>query len=112
MTSPDWKAAELRLVEESIRAIQAFAAEHCDVESCYFAFDSEPRYGYVLLCFDTTANSLRSAKSMESFAIERRQQMLSKGDSWQHAGHFLTTPVLSPFGGDTGDFAFIGDRKV
>src|SRR5689334_9900311 len=105
MNTIDWKQAEGQLVNETTKAVREFAAEHPGVECCYFAFDSEPQYGYVLMCFDNTVNSRRAAQAGERFAVERRPQMLSGEQSWQHASYFLRHPVLAPFGGDTGDFA-------
>jgi hypothetical protein len=106
MKTPDWKKAELLLVKESSDAIQAFAAEHPGVECCHFAFDSEPRYGYVLIGFDSTTNSLKSAQTRENYAISRRTEMLSEEEAWRDAEYFLNTPVLVPFGDNTGDFEF------
>jgi hypothetical protein len=106
MNPPNWKQAQDQLAKASADAIAAFAAEHANVECCHFAFDSEPCYGYVLLCFDTTSNSLKSAKDREKYAVERRQRMLADQDSWKNAEYFLNTPVLVPFGDNTGDFEF------
>ena len=108
----DWNKAEQRAVTETINAVRDFAAEHSDEECCYFAFDSDPQYGYVLLCFDTTDNSRRSAQAREHSAVERRKQTLSGEQAWEYSSHFLRSPVLAPFGDDTGNFAFIGYRKL
>jgi hypothetical protein len=50
----DWEVAEERLHEASVAAIKKFAGEHSDELVCFFAFDSEPRYGYVMYCLPST----------------------------------------------------------
>lgn len=112
MANLDWKQAEEKLVIESTNAVRCFAAEHTDLECCYFAFDSAPRYGHVLLCFDTTENSRKSAQERELSAIERRNRTLTAEYAWENASHKLRCPALAPFGDDTGDFAFISYREI
>lgn len=109
---PDWKKAEHLLTDASVETIKLFATENDKIECCHFAFDSEPCYGYVFLCFDTTANSLVSSKASESRLVERRLQMLAEEDSWRNANYFLNTPELVPFGDNTGDFEFASYREI
>jgi hypothetical protein len=52
MQESDWDLYWERLVEQTKLAIQQFAKEHGDEEVCYFAYDSEPCYGFVLTCFN------------------------------------------------------------
>src|SRR4051812_26225129 len=68
----DWRACDERLHAGSVSAIRRLAAEARGEPICFFAFDTEPRYGYVLIAFDTLANNVRQAKAMEAFAIEQR----------------------------------------
>jgi hypothetical protein len=108
----DWGACEDKLHKASVAAIKRLARNQSDQSICFFAFDSEPRYGYVLIAFDTLENNIRSAKSSEQFAIEGRLKMLSGADAWQTAKYFLSSPVLMPFNTNPGDFAFQGYSKV
>jgi hypothetical protein len=108
----DWAASDERLYVGSVAAICRFAAEHPDEAVCFFAFDTEPRYGYVLIGMDTLANNIRSVKRRESFAIGQREKMLRRADSWQHAKYFLRSPVLTAFNTNSGDFAYSQYAKV
>jgi len=108
----DWRACEDKLHKASVAAIKRFARNQSEEPICFFAFDSEPRYGYVLIAFDTLENNIRSAKSSEQFALERRLKMLAGPDAWQTAKSFLSSPGLSAFNTNTGDFAFQGYSKV
>ena len=91
----DWTTSDDRLYNASIAAIGRFAVEHPGERVCYFAFETEPRYGYVLIGFDTLANNIRSIKRREAFAVDQRQKMLGRSDAWPHAKYFLRTPVLA-----------------
>lgn len=66
----------------------------------------------MLLCFDTTSNSLKSAKARETYAVEGRLKKLADEDSWKNAEYFLNTPMLVPFGDNTGDFEFQSFREI
>src|SRR3954454_19837876 len=102
----DWAACDEKLHAASVTAIRRFAAEHPDEAVCFFAFDTEPRYGYVLIGLDTLANNIRSVKRREAFAIAEREKMLRRADSWRHAKYFLKTPVLTAFNTNSGDFEY------
>jgi hypothetical protein len=108
----DWHACDEKLHAASVAAIHRLAADKLDELICFFAFDSEPRYGYVLICFDTLANNIRSAMRREEFAIKQRQRMLKREDAWESAKYFLNSPVLTPFNTNSGDFAFSQYAKV
>lgn len=103
----DWDASDQKLYQASIAAIERFAREHPNDEVCCFFFDcDEPRYGHLFISFDTLENNIRSAKELERIAIENREKNLRGKLTWQWAEYQLTTPVLSPFNTDGGDFAF------
>jgi hypothetical protein len=102
----DWVTSDERLDAASVAAIRRFAAEHPAEAVCFFAFDTEPRYGYVLIGLDTLVNNVRSVKQCESFALGQREKMLRRADAWQHAKYFLRTPVLAAFNTNSGDFAY------
>ncbi|PUA36615.1 hypothetical protein C8Z91_24860 [Paenibacillus elgii] len=112
MNEPDWKEVEERLFQESVSAIKQFSAEHANEEICYFAFDSEPYYGYVLLCFDTTENSVIEAKRSAERALDFTAQSIEKGMNWQMANSYMTGANLLPFTNNTGDFKYQGYTQV
>lgn len=112
MKEPDWKEVEERLYQESVSAIKQFSVEHANEEICYFAFDSEPNYGYVLICFDTTENSAREAKRSAERALTFTRQYMERGFQWQMAKSIMTGANLLPFTNNTGDFAYQGYTQV
>src|SRR5262245_6560966 len=93
----NWKKAEEKLFKWSKATIKKFAREHSDEIICSVAFDTDPRYGYVSFAFDTLENSLRTARKLEGFAIERRARGLTKVSSWRQAKYHIGTPKLSVF---------------
>jgi hypothetical protein len=102
----DWAVSDERLYAASVASISRFAVEHPGETVCFFAFDTEPRYGYVWISLDTLACNVRSVKRRESFAIGQREQTLRRVDAWQHAKYFLKTPILTAFNTNSGDFAY------
>src|SRR5262245_47286009 len=102
----DWNASEEKLYSASVATIERFSQEHPQEPVCFFAFDSEPRYGYVLISLDTLQNNIRSVKRREQAAIEQRRKVLTRPQSWESAKYFLRTPVLTAFNTNSGDFAF------
>jgi hypothetical protein len=102
----DWKKTEDRLFKWSQTTIRKFGREYPNENICAMFFDSEPRYGYVVLAFDTFENSIRSAKEMENFAIKSRNRNLNDADAWCNARYQINTPVLSVFNTNSGDFVY------
>ena len=102
----DWNASEEQLYVASVAAIRRFGQEHGRLPVCYFKFDSEPRYGYVLIGFDTLENNIRRAKKSEQTAIARRRTRLNRPDSWKSAKHCLRNPRLAAFNSNSANFAF------
>ncbi|MFB6363472.1 hypothetical protein ACFCP7_05330 [Paenibacillus elgii] len=111
MNEPDWKEVEERLYQESVSAIEQFSVEHADEEICYFAFDSEPYYGYVLLCFDTTENSVMEAKRSAEYEYNKIAKAIKKM-SWLSAHSYMANANLLPFTNNTGDFQYQGYTQV
>ncbi len=62
----DWRACEEKLYAASVAAIAQLASDHAEEAICFFAFDSRPRYGYVLIAFDTLANNIGTAKRVKN----------------------------------------------
>jgi hypothetical protein len=102
----DWDVFETKLRIASIDAINRFADEHPDKSVCFFAFDSEPRYGYVLFAFDTFENNIRSARKVEQFTIKSRTDRLTQRRYWNRAEYYLCHPPVTVFNTNSGDFEF------
>jgi hypothetical protein len=113
MMEHDWSKSDERLHEAAFSAIQTFAKEHGNAEVCCFFFDcDDPQYGLVHISLDSLQNNMRSAKQLEQYAIESRIRNLKGKTPWQWAKYQLTSPVLSPFNTNGGDFEFGCYRTV
>src|SRR5262245_50773752 len=102
----DWLAAERKLYDASVSAVQQFAEKHGEEHVCFFAFDSEPRYGYVIFAFDTPSNNLRKAQARECYCVEIRDRYLRRERKWQTAAYDLTCPPVELLHTNSGDFAY------
>jgi hypothetical protein len=102
----NWRQNADEIFDWSKAAINRFAREHRGEKICSLFFDTDPEYGYVLIAFDTLENSLRSARSSERLARERRAQNLTGKLTWEWAKYQLSTPVLEVFNSDSGGFAY------
>ncbi len=112
MNAPNWNDVEIKLYEESLAAINNFSAEHPDEEVCYFAFDSEPYYGYVLICFDTSDNSISEAKLSAQRSLRRVTEFIQTDCDWQMAKSTMNSANELPFTNNTGDFKYQGYSEV
>jgi hypothetical protein len=102
----DWNASEDKLHAASVAAIRRFGQEYAQLPVCFFQLDSEPRYGYVLIGFDTLENNIRTVKKSEQTAIANRRRTLTRPESWKSAKYSLKTPRLAAFNTNSGNFAF------
>ena len=102
----DWEKSIQHLVKFSEAAFDAFIAENGDEEICCVFYDSEPKYGYVMIGFDTASANLAAVTKLQEFALERRQLNLSGEEGWENAKYFVTTPVLSVFNTNSAEFAY------
>jgi hypothetical protein len=103
----DWDASDRKLHKASVAAIKRFAREHPGVEVFCFFFDcDEPRYGHLSIGLDSSANNIRAVKELERYAIESRAKYIRGQLTWQWAKYQLSTPLLSPFNTNSGDFEF------
>jgi hypothetical protein len=103
----DWDASDRKLHKASVAAIKRFAREHSGQAVCSFFFDcDEPRYGHLSISLDTPENNLRAVKELEGYAVESRAKNLRGKITWEWAKYQLSTPVLSPFNTNSGDFEF------
>jgi hypothetical protein len=112
MQESDWDLYLKRLVDETKSAIQQFAAQHGGEEVCYFAYDSEPRYGYVLTCFNTSSASLEFIRKQRDYHTQYRRQLLEKPVWFDSAYYQARVNSVLPFCNNTGDFAFQGFTQI
>ena len=112
MQESDWELFLDRLVKSSKESIQSFASEHPAEEVCYFAYDSEPRYGYVLTSFNTTQASLKHAKKQNDYHTRYRRQLLEKPGWFDHAYYQASVHSVLPFCDNSGDFAYQFYRNI
>jgi hypothetical protein len=112
MDEAQWDVFLQRLLDGSRPAIRRFAAEHPGDEVCYFAFDSEPRYGYVLICFNTSQSNLRHVSEWHEKRVAYRKALLSQ-QVWRDRAYYqVRTHSVLPFCDNTGDFAYQGFAEV
>jgi hypothetical protein len=112
MQESDWDLFLERLLQQTKSAIQKFAKEHGDKEVCYFAYDSEPRYGYVLTCFNTTESSLEFTRKQREYHTEYRRKLMADPVWFDSAYYQAKTHALLPFCNNTGDFAYQGFTQI
>jgi len=112
MQESDWDLYLRRLVEETKAAIQQFAVQHGSEEVCYFSYDSEPRYGYVLTCFNTSRASLESARKQRDYHTQYRRKLMAEPGWFDSAYYQTKANALLPFCNNTGDFAFQGFTQI
>lgn len=67
MQENDWDEFLEKLKSETIQAIDKFASEYPEEEVCYFAYDTEPCYGYVLTCFNTSQVSIKHVNELRNY---------------------------------------------
>ncbi|MGN6555405.1 MAG: hypothetical protein ACTHLW_17000 [Verrucomicrobiota bacterium] len=112
MQESDWDLFLERLVEQTKSAIQQFAAKHGGDEVCYFAYDSEPCYGYVLTCFNTSAASLEFTRKQREYHTQYRRKLMAEPVWFDHAYHQTKAHALLPFCDNTGDFEYQGFTQI
>ena len=106
MKETDWDLYLKRLVNETKTAIQQFSAQHASEEICYFAYDSEPCYGYVLTCFNTSRASREFIRKQQEYHTQYRRELMTKPTWFDNAYYQVKTNALLPYCNNTGDFAF------
>ena len=106
MQEEQWDIYLQQLIDGTRTAIEKFALEHPNEEVCYFAYDSEPCYGYVLTCFNTTeANRLYVPLRHEEL-VSRRKGQTEKWGRRKQDYYFLRTSSVLPFCNNTGEFRY------
>ena len=112
MQESDWDLYLKRLVKETKAAIQQFATKHGGEEVCYFAYDSEPRYGYVLTCFNTSSASQEFVRKQREYHAKHRRKLMADPVWFDSAYYQTKAHSLLPFCNNTGDFAFQGFTQI
>lgn len=102
----DWQSIEDRLFEKSQACIVRFAQEHPDVSCSFFAYDTDPTYGYFYLSFDTPEHALEEAQEYERLIRSHRYSTLSDEEMWRYAEMVLKNSTLITYGPDAGGFAY------
>jgi hypothetical protein len=112
VSDDEWEKDLTRLLDASREAIRKFQREHGDEEVCYFAYDSDPQYGYVLICFNTTEASRRSVASSYADSVARRVKNLRQPAFLDSALYMAESTAELPFCNNTGDFEYQGFAEV
>ncbi|MBA3484014.1 MAG: hypothetical protein H0T51_19595 [Pirellulales bacterium] len=112
MQEEQWADFLQRLIDGSLAAIDQFATTHPTEEICYFAYDSEPCYGYVLTCFNTTNANSRHVQEWHQRNTSYRKKLLAN-PTWRDSAYYkVKTNCVLPFCNNTGDFAYQGFTEI
>ena len=103
---PDWDAAEALLIEDGHRAIENFSATHASELCSTFAFGVDYSFGDVMICFDTSDNSLLHAKRHEARTLKAWDAMLGTEKSWENAQYYIQRDRLCSSNPHTADFKY------
>ena len=112
MEEKDWGSYFDKLYKESKIAIDKFAKEHGEEEVSYFCYDSEPCYGYILTCFNTTNESLKYVHDTQKENIKYCDELLSK-DAWRNNAYYqVKVNSVTPYCNNAGDFKYQGYTNI
>ena len=100
------------MVSGTREAIISFSSTHPNEEVCYFAFDCDPIYGYVLACFNTTDNSLRYVKERQERNLLRGKKILGNDKYRDNAYYYVESLNVPPHCNNTGDFKYQGYSEI
>lgn len=82
MTNIDWASVGERLYADTLATFSRFSLDHPGEVCSHVAYHSDPHSGYVLLGFDTPANSLRVARRWQEQKLPHVREMLERAP-WQ-----------------------------
>jgi len=89
MSEPDWDEAYERLLARTREAIARFSKEYPNAIICDFWYDSEPRYGYVLIGLNTPESARRSVEEQYAYNVAYRRKLLTEGvDTWLDSAYY------------------------
>jgi hypothetical protein len=112
MLEEQWDAFFQRLLDGTRAAIREFAAKHSTEEVCDFAYDSEPCYGYVLTCFNTTNANFKLVKHLHDSQVAQRKTVLGM-PSWRSAAYYqVRSHGVVPYCNNPGYFPYQGFTDI
>ncbi len=112
MEEIEWDRFLEKLLIETNQAIDKFALEHPNEEVCYFAYDTEPCYGYVLTCFNTTESSIKHVSEWHKRNIKYCGELLDD-DVWRNSAYYqVKANSVLPYCDNTGDFEYQGFTEI
>jgi hypothetical protein len=106
MQEPDWDAAGDLLVEEGMKAIEAFSTKHVADLCSFFAFSVDYCFGDVVICVDTLDNSLLQARRNEVRTLRAWDAALCSENGWENAKHHLLRHRLTNYTPHTAEFTY------
>lgn len=114
MKKPDWEEAYHKLLAETRSVISKFSQEHPAVEVSDFWYDSEPRYGYVIISINTLESAQRSARKRYDYHVNYRRKLLTEDlDTWlDNAVYQLECHSVQETVYSTGDFEFVEYAQI
>ena len=112
MFEPDWQSAEMRLYDACRDALASFSRENGSDVVSFFAFDTEPSAGQVILAFDTRENEVVQAKQTHDDAIAVQRLKGEAPGGFHTAKYYATRTPLTLHSSNTGDFAHAQYRSV
>lgn len=108
----DWNSAEKKLIAFTKETVHKFSEEHPDETVCAIYFDSEPRYGYVIIAFDTPENNLKNVRETEDFRVSSMKSHFEENDVWDGSTHGVLHPILDTMEQNPGDFTYYQYAQV
>jgi hypothetical protein len=103
---PDWGGDEELLYAVSREAVARFRAEHPREVCSFFAFDSEPSEGYVLIALDTGENEIAESSRDQAYEIANRAKQFDRENAWEAARYYIAERQSYAHCTSTGGFAF------
>ncbi len=111
MSDNIWEDNKALLARKIKEAVAKFAAENSTEKVCYFGLDSDPGYGYVLTCFNTTEADRQFVKSSRSRNVEYTYELL-RGEQEETLYSQMKTYSLLPFCNNPEHFKFQGYTQI
>ena len=107
MTDIDWASVGERLYADTLTTFSRFSRDHPGEVCSHVSYHCDPHNGYVLLGFDTPANSLRVARRRQEQRLTHVREMLGRAPWQQRDAHrFLRTNSLLPLNLSSDELAF------
>jgi hypothetical protein len=107
MQGIDWTSVGQRIYTDTVSAFSQFATRHPGESCSHVCYQCDPHNGFVLLGFDTIANSLQVAKRRQEECLPHIREMLNTAPWQQEDAHrFLKSRSLMPMNLSSVDLAF------